>query len=180
MNDLDERDPVVRDALVEMVADVDPKPDWQAGVWSKLARGTDKRSLLRRIRGWQIAAAAMMVLIAGLSMWAFEKSKQNEQIEAAAKKKLQQFEDSVSRYQREIDELITKKDEETARIVNAQDQEARAAAIVRQKSLDKALAAKRSQLAKVKKAARMRDDIARERRIRVKVKCDPVDPLCGL
>jgi hypothetical protein len=178
------RDPQVSQAFRDLGNEHgEPAGDWQAKVWSRIAREPQERRSRRLLRGFQLTTVILGVLVLVLAFfgqWAWTSGEEHKAEERKAKAALAAYQQEVRRIQREIDEAIAAKEQAYQALLASKDIEdkARLQEILAQK--EKELHAKRYLLKELRDREAKNDRIRREKAKRVNVKCDSSDPLCGL
>ena len=178
------RDPRVAAAFRDLAGEHDQLPgDWQAKVWSRIAREPQERRTKRLLRLFQgtTAILALTALVLGFfGHWAYTTGQEADEKERRAKAALSAYEKEVDKARQEIDAAIAEKEKAYQALLdnkNLEDKE-KLQAILAQKEKD--LKAKRYVLKELRKREAAKAAARRERAKRVNVKCDPSDPLCGL
>ncbi|MBT8496382.1 MAG: hypothetical protein KJO07_25270, partial [Deltaproteobacteria bacterium] len=108
------RDPRVSSAFRDLGKDHGELPgDWQAKVWSRIAREPQERRTKRLLRLFQVTSAMLVVAVIFLGSfgyWAWTVGEEADEKERKAKSALAAYEKKVTKAQREIDEAIAEKD----------------------------------------------------------------------
>ena len=184
--ELTPRELELADELAELDRDYRPPADWQSQVWKRALRqqtASAQRSHRSRWPRWATAASITAAVVAAsvlLGVWVMREQQHAEQRDrqqariAMLEREQRKMEAEVIALEQEIEVL-----HEQQLMLNKQLEEVENEA--ERELIRKKLAAKAAEIAKVKRD-RQRAKQAREskEREKIKVKCDPGDPLCGI
>lgn len=134
---------------------------------------------------WLIALAGGLVIAVGLlGFWAYNKSQESDRKERESAAKLAALEQDMANTQADIDKLLKEKDAEFQKLLAANTAEEKAAAQQALDAKNREIQAKQDALKglrdKAKDTGGGGGGKPREPDNKIKVKCDPNDPLCGI